>query len=150
MLPENFQLEVVTPERRVIRATAVEVQVPAQDGYLGILPGHAPLLTAMGNGELSYSDGQQRYYAVVFGGYAEVLGGRVIVLAEAAERVEEINSARASAAKHNAEKILATPSAPEEQAAPAREAKARAELRLKVAGRASGTPHGEVEVAHSA
>jgi F-type H+-transporting ATPase subunit epsilon len=149
MLPENFQLEVVTPERRVIRATAVEVQVPAQDGYLGVLPGHAPLLTAMGNGELSYNDGQQTYYAAVFGGYMEVLAGRVIVLAEAAERAEEINSARASAAKQSAEKTLAAPSSPEEAAA-AMEAKARAELRLKVAGHASGAAHNAVEVAHSA
>jgi F-type H+-transporting ATPase subunit epsilon len=149
MLPENFQLEVVTPERRVIRATAVEVQVPARDGYLGVLPGHAPLLTAMGNDELSYNDGRQTHYAAVFGGYTEVLGGRVIVLAEAAERAEEINAARASAAKQNAEKILSAPGSPEEAAA-AREAKSRAELRLKVASRASGSAQGAAEAVHSA
>lgn len=149
MLPENFQLEVVTPERRVIRATAVEVQVPAQDGYLGVLPGHAPLLSAMGNGELSYKDGQQTHYAAVFGGYMEVLGGRVIVLAESAERAEEIDAARAGASKQRAEKILASPDSPEDAAA-AREAKARAELRLKVAEHASGAPRSAVEVAHSA
>jgi F-type H+-transporting ATPase subunit epsilon len=150
MLPENFQLEVVTPERRVIRATAVEVQVPARDGYLGILPGHAPLLGAMGNGELSYRDGQQTHYAAVFGGYIEVLGGRVIVLAEAAERAEEISAERASAAKRNAEAILAIPNTPEEEAGPSREALTRAELRVKVAGRASGIAHSAAEAVHSA
>jgi F-type H+-transporting ATPase subunit epsilon len=149
MLPENFQLEVVTPERRVIRATAVEAQVPAQDGYLGILPGHAPLLGAMGIGELSYRDGQQTIYAAVFGGYVEVLGGRVIVLAEAAERAEEINAARANSAKHNAEKILSAPGSPEEAAA-ALEAKARAALRIKVASRASGNTSHAAEAVHSA
>ncbi len=133
----------------MIRATAVEVQVPAQDGYLGILPGHAPLLTAMGMGELSYNDGQQTHYAVVFGGYMEVLAGRVIVLAESAERAEEINSARASASKQSAEKTLAAPGSPEEATA-AMEVIARAELRLKVAGRASGAAHGAAEVAHRA
>jgi len=91
MLPDSFTLEVVTPERRVVRATAVEVQIPASEGYIGVLPGHAPLLGAMGTGELSYHDTQGIHYAAVFGGYVEVLAGRVIVLAEAAERADEIN-----------------------------------------------------------
>jgi F-type H+-transporting ATPase subunit epsilon len=135
MLPESLTLEVVTPERRVIRASAVEVQLPGLDGYLGILPGHAPLLATMGDGELSYREGSTTHYAVVLGGYTEVLSERVIVLAEAAERAEEINADSARAAKEAAQRILATPNTPEEQAGPARLAVARAELRLKVAAR---------------
>jgi F-type H+-transporting ATPase subunit epsilon len=135
MLPESLTLEVVTPERRVIRSSAVEVQLPGLDGYLGILPGHAPLLTTMGDGELSYREGSTTRYAVVLGGYTEVLAERVIVLAEAAERAEEIDRDRAQKAKQEAERILATPNTPEEQAGPARLAVARAELRLKVAAR---------------
>ena len=135
MLPESLTLEVVTPERRVIRSSAVEVQLPGLDGYLGILPGHAPLLATMGDGELSYREGSTTHYAVVLGGYTEVLAERVIVLAESAERAEEINADSARAAKQAAEKILATPNTPEEQAGPARLAVARAELRLKVAAR---------------
>jgi F-type H+-transporting ATPase subunit epsilon len=146
MLPESLTLEVVTPERRVIRSFAVEVQLPGLDGYLGILPGHAPLLATMGDGELSYREGSTTHYAVVLGGYTEVLAERVIVLAEAAERAEEIDSEGARKAKQEAEKILATPNAPEEQAGPARLALARAELRLKVAAR-SGS--GGSQAAHS-
>jgi F-type H+-transporting ATPase subunit epsilon len=139
MLPESLTLEVVTPERRVIRSSAVEVQLPGLDGYLGILPGHAPLLATMGDGELSYREGSTTHYAVVLGGYTEVLAERVIVLAEAAERAEEINADSVRAAKQAAEKILSTPNTPEEQAGPARLAVARAELRLKVAARSSSS-----------
>ena len=142
MLPESLTLEVVTPERRVIRVSAVEVQLPGLDGYLGILPGHAPLLATMGDGELSYREGSTTHYAVVLGGYTEVLAERVIVLAEAAERAEEIDADRARKTKQDAEKILATPNAPEEQAGPARLAVARAELRLKVAARSGGSSAG--------
>ena len=138
MLPQSLKLEVVTPERRVVSASAVEVQLPGLDGYLGILPGHAPLLATMGDGELSYREGSTIHYAVVLGGYTEVLAERVIVLAEAAERAEEINADSARASKQAAEKILATPNTPEEQAGPARLAVARAELRLKVAARGPG------------
>jgi len=145
MLPQSLKLEVVTPERRVVSASAVEVQLPGLDGYLGILPGHAPLLATMGDGELSYREGSATHYAVVFGGYTEVLAERVIVLAESAERAEEINADSARAAKQEAEKILATPNTPEEQAGPARLAVARAELRLKVAARGAG---GGSQVAH--
>jgi F-type H+-transporting ATPase subunit epsilon len=148
MLPDSIALEVVTPERRVIRATATEVQVPAQDGFLGILPGHAPLLSELGEGELSFRANGQTSYAAVFGGYVEILAGRVILLAEAAERAEEINAARAAKAKAGAEKILSTPGTPDETAAAARKSIARAELRLKVAAHATGAP--SRELAHSA
>jgi F-type H+-transporting ATPase subunit epsilon len=148
MLPDKFTLEVVTPERRVVHASATEAQIPAGDGYLGILPGHAPLLATMGEGELSYREGGTRHYAAVFGGYVEVLAERVIVLAEAAERAEDIDTARARDAKERAEKVLAA-KPPEEEAAPARAAIARAEIRSKVAKHASPEARMSTHAVHS-
>ncbi len=107
MLPESLTLELVTPERQLIRQTVSEVQLPGRAGYLGILPGHAPLITEMGIGELSYRAGQDTRFATVIQGFAEVLPDRVIVLAEIAERAEEIDVARARTARERAEKRLA-------------------------------------------
>ena len=96
MLPDSLTLEVVTPERQLVRETGViEVQLPGLNGYLGILPGHAPLLTEVGIGELSYRKGKDTYHATVIRGFAEVLPDRVAVLAEIAERAEEIDVDRA-------------------------------------------------------
>jgi len=85
-MAEILHLEVVTPERSAVHADASEVKLPGSDGYLGVLPGHAPLLTEAGVGELSYRSGSAVEYVAIFGGYAEVLPDGVIVLAEAAER----------------------------------------------------------------
>lgn len=134
-MAEALNLEVVTPERRVIQAEASEVQLPGSDGYLGILPGHAPLLTELGTAELSYTANGTISYVAVFGGYAEVLPDRVIALAEAVERPEEINVERARAAKQEAEKILATQGISLEEATEARAEVTRAELRMQVATR---------------
>jgi F-type H+-transporting ATPase subunit epsilon len=110
MLPESIELVVVTPEKQVLRESAKEVQLPGADGYLGILPGHAPLITELGIGELSYHDmsGKESEHLVIIRGFAEVLGDRVTVLAETAEFAEEIDIARAEAAKVRAEKRLAS------------------------------------------
>ena len=109
MLPEFIQLIVVTPERQLLRESVVEVTVPGLDGQLGILPGHAPLMTELGIGELAYrtSTSSQPIVLAVISGFAEVLPDRVTVLAETAERAEEIDLARAEAAKARAEKRLA-------------------------------------------
>ena len=109
MLPESIQLIVVTPERQLLRESVVEVTVPGLDGQLGILPGHAPLMTELGIGELSYrtSMSSQPVVLAVISGFAEVLGDRVTVLAETAERAEEIDRARTEEAKARAEKRLA-------------------------------------------
>ncbi len=106
MLPQSITLELVAPDRQVLRDSVESVQLPALGGELGILPGHAPLLTELGLGELSYLKAGQRYYATVLGGFAEVLGDRVIVLAERSERAEEIDVTRARAAQERAEKRL--------------------------------------------
>jgi F-type H+-transporting ATPase subunit epsilon len=110
MLPESIELVVVTPEKQVLRQSAKEVQLPGADGYLGVLPGHAPLITELGIGELSYHDmsGKESEHLAIISGFAEVLGDRVTVLAETAEFAEEIDIARAEAAKARAEKRLAS------------------------------------------
>ncbi len=110
MLPEAIELIVVTPERELLRETVVEVTIPGLEGELGILPGHAPLMTEPGIGELSYRTAMTSHPIAtsVVRGFAEVLPERVTVLAETAERAEEIDSARAEAALARAEKRLAS------------------------------------------
>jgi len=107
MANETLELEVVTPERQVIHDSTNMVELPGLDGYLGILPGHAPLITELGVGILSFQkDGGTRYLTVIHG-YAEVLPDRVIVLAEISERAEEIDLNRANAALDRAKERLA-------------------------------------------
>jgi F-type H+-transporting ATPase subunit epsilon len=110
MLPEAIELVVVTPEKQLLRQSAKEVQLPGADGYLGILPGHAPLITELGIGELSYHDpsGKESAHLAIIRGFAEVLPDRVTVLAETAEFAEEIDIARAEAAKARAEQRLSS------------------------------------------
>jgi F-type H+-transporting ATPase subunit epsilon len=109
MLPDSIELIIVTPQRQLLRETVVEVTLPGADGQLGVLPGHAPLITELGIGELSYhakKSGESAPVAII-SGFAEVLGDRVTVLAETAERPEEIDVARATEAKKRAEQRLA-------------------------------------------
>jgi len=110
MLPEALELIIVTPERQLVREKVVEVTVPGLEGELGILPGHAPLITELGIGELSYrkSASGGRASLAVIQGFAEVLPDRVTILAETAERAAEIDLARAEAAKARAEQRLAS------------------------------------------
>ena len=110
MLPEAIELIVVTPERQLLRETVLEATVPGLDGALGILPGHAPLMTELGIGELKYrtATSSQPISLAVIRGFAEVLPDRVTLLAETAERAEEIDLNRAEAAKARAEKRLAS------------------------------------------
>ena len=110
MLPEAIELVVVTPERQLAREAVVEVTIPGLEGALGVLPGHAPLMTELGIGELSYRTGTSSgpISLSVIRGFAEVLANHVTVLAETAERAEEIDVARAEAAKARAEQRLAS------------------------------------------
>ncbi len=107
MLPEHINLEIVTPARQVLRETVESVELPGKEGYLGILPGHAPLLTELGIGELTYRKGSETRHLTVIDGFAEVLPERVIVLAEVSERAEEINLERAITAAERARERLA-------------------------------------------
>jgi F-type H+-transporting ATPase subunit epsilon len=105
-MPDKLQLEIVTPERSVLTEQVDEVVMPSLDGYLGVLPGHAPLLAQLGVGEVSYRVGQQRRYLAISGGYAEVQRGSVSVLARTAELSEEIDLERARRAKEEAESAI--------------------------------------------
>ncbi len=105
-IPQKLKLEIVTPERLLISEEVEEVTIPGSEGYLGILPGHLPLLTTIGAGVLSYHRSGQKYHLAACGGFAEVLGDRVIVVAETVERPGEIDVSRAQIAKDRSEKQL--------------------------------------------
>jgi len=108
MLPEAIQLVIVTPERQVLKETVSEVTMPGADGYLGVLPGHAPLITELGVGELTYrTTGGQSGLLAVIRGFAEVLPDRVSILAETAEFAEDIDLQRAQAALKRAQGRIA-------------------------------------------
>jgi len=128
-MPDLFELEVATPERQLVREEVSEVQLPGKDGYLGILPGHAALLSQLGAGYLSYTAGVHRRYLAVAGGFVEVLPGHVRVLADIAERAEDIDIPRAKAALARAEAQLATAADPAEPLA----AMSRAQARISAA-----------------
>jgi len=110
-IPPHLRLEFVTPDRALVQDNVDEVEVPGEDGYFGVLPGHAPLLAALQPGEMWFRKGVQRQYAFVAGGFAEIVGDRVSILAQVAERAEDINIERAQAAKRRAEERLARPTA---------------------------------------
>ena len=85
-MADTFQLEIVTPEKKVVETTAEEVQIPGKNGYLGVLPGHAPLITELAVGEIKYRETGGRARLAVAWGFAEVLPDKVTILAETAER----------------------------------------------------------------
>ena len=138
-LPTKLTLEIVTPERALVTAEVDEVQLPGAEGYFGVLPGHTPMLATLQVGELWYRIGSEKHYMAIAFGFVEVLPERVTVLAQIAERPEDIDVARAEAAKKRAEDRLAR-SAPAVQSdvdfERARIAMAKSLIRLQVASRA--------------
>ena len=134
-LPTSLTLEIVTPERPLVRETVDEVTLPGAEGELGILPGHTPLLTTLKVGVLSYRKGEERSYVAIAYGFAEALADRVTVLAQVAERAEEIDVTKAKAALERAEQRL-TAGGPQTDLEAAREAQAKASTRLLVASKA--------------
>jgi F-type H+-transporting ATPase subunit epsilon len=134
-MADTFTLEVVTPERQVVLEAVSEAQIPVLGGYIGVLPGHTPLLAEMGIGELSYTLGNRVLSCTAMGGFVEVLADRVIVLADSAERADEINLSRAEAARDLAQKQLATPNDPTVDWKRAEESLQRALVRLQVAAK---------------
>jgi F-type H+-transporting ATPase subunit epsilon len=108
-MPDLIELEVATPEKLMVRENVADVQIPGKDGYLGILPGHAALLGLLGTGVLSYAVGGQRHSLSVQGGFIEVLPEHVRVLANLAERAEDINVERAKAELKKAQDQVADP-----------------------------------------
>src|SRR5271163_168771 len=132
MLPQSIELIVVTPERQLLRESVVEVTIPGLDGELGVLPGHAPLITELGIGDLHYQPGAggQPVSLAIVQGFAEVLPDRVTILAETAERADEIDLQRAEVALERAQKRIAQP-APDEDWARAAVALQRALIRIQ-------------------
>jgi F-type H+-transporting ATPase subunit epsilon len=134
-LPTSIALEIVTPDRPLVSQQVDEVELPGADGYFGVLPGHTPLLASLQVGEMWYRSGQERHYLAIAFGFAEVLPDRVTVLAQIAERAQDIDVARAEAAKKRAEERVARPQV-DVDFERARVALIKALTRLQVASRA--------------
>ena len=105
-LPTYIQLQIVTPERELAEEEVDEVSIPGKEGYLGVLPGYAPLLTELQSGTLAYRQDGNKHYVAIHSGFAEVLPDRVIVLADIAERAEDIDVERAERDRQQAEEYL--------------------------------------------
>ena len=135
-LPTKLQLQIVSAERSLVNETVDEVVIPGADGYFGVLPGHTPLLALLGAGELWYRQGQDKTYMVIAFGFAEVQPETVTILAQIAEKAEEIDIARAEAAKKRAEERLAVPPSVDMDAERARIALMKSLIRLQVSTRA--------------
>jgi len=134
-IPTKLTLEIVTPDKSLVRDEVDEVQVPAAEGYMGILPGHTPLLALLKVGELWYRKGSEKFYLSIAFGFVEVLPDRVTILAQLAERPEDIDRERAERARRRAEERMAKPT-PEIDFERARIALMKSMVRLQVASRA--------------
>ncbi len=129
----NIKVDIVTAERVVLSTDADEVIAPGVEGQLGILPHHAPLMTTLQSGELIVKHGGEEYTLAISGGFLEVRPDRVIILADNAERAEEIDVARAESAKKRAEERLKDRRAEGYDQATVEAALRRAVARLSVA-----------------
>lgn len=136
-LPTSLTLEIVTPDHSLVAEKVDEVEVPGSDGYFGVLPGHTPLLSTLAIGEMWYRKGGEKFFLSLAGGFAEVLPDRVTILAQIAERAEDIDIARAERAKQRAEERLKAPPADRGMDFErARIAMLKSLIRLQVASRA--------------
>ena len=133
-MADKLQLEVVTPERRVLAESVDMVTVPGFGGELGILPGHTPLISQLQTGVLTYTQDGKSFPLHVSGGFVEVRDDHVSVLAEIAERPEEIDAARAKQSRERLEKQLNQWSGTEEDFEMARVRLERSVVRLQLAG----------------
>ena len=135
-LPTSLTLEIVTPDRALVSEQVDEVELPGSAGYFGVLPGHAPLLASLHVGELWYRKGHEKHYLAVAFGFVEVLPDKVTVLAQIAERGEDIDLARAERAKARAEERLTPPQDRDHDVDRARVALMKSLIRLQVGSRA--------------
>ncbi len=139
-MADTFQLEVATAERLFVNEQVTEAEVPGKDGYLGILPGHAPLLSALGAGALTYSRGGGEQVLAIDGGFMEVFDNHVRVLADYAEFGRDISVDRArQELEHALEAMKSAKDAPESEAAlhATKKAQARVDAAEKASGRTS-------------
>ncbi len=137
-MADTLELEIVAPDKLLVRERVEQVQIPGKSGELGVLPGHAPLITTLTIGEISYRQGTNTHYIAVAWGFAEVLPNKVTILADTAERAEEIDVKRAQEAKARAEEALKRAAADLDYEATLY-AQRRAEVRLEVAARVGHT-----------
>jgi F-type H+-transporting ATPase subunit epsilon len=133
-LPTHLTLELVTPDRAVVRESVDEIQIPGSEGYLGVLPGHTPLVTSLQVGELWFRQGNEKSYAAVAFGFAEILPDRVTILAQISERAEDIDVERAQEAERRARERL-TKSVAEVDFERARISLMKSLIRLQVASK---------------
>ena len=134
-LPTRIQLLIVSADRALVNETVDEVEIPGFDGYFGVLPGHTPLLAVLQVGELWYRQGTEKHYVAIAFGFAEVQPDRVTILAQIAEKAEEIDLARAESAKKRAEERVVRLTV-DMDAERARVALLKSLIRLQVATRA--------------
>ena len=134
-LPTKLQLHIVSAERMLVNESVDEVEIPGADGYFGVLPGHTPLLALLQVGELWYRQGQEKHFLAIALGFAEVQPDKVTILAQIAERADEIDIARAETARKRAEERLARPTM-DFDAERARVALLKSLIRLQVSTRA--------------
>jgi len=130
----SFTLQIVSADRSIVNEGVDEVEVPGSEGYFGVLPGHTPLLALLGTGELWFRQGSSTHYVSISNGFAEVQPDRVTILAQIAERADEIDLARAEAAKKRAEERLSS-TQPDVDWERARIALMKSIIRLQVATR---------------
>jgi F-type H+-transporting ATPase subunit epsilon len=136
-LPTKIALEIVTPDRALVTAQVDELQLPGSEGYFGVLPGHTPMLATLQVGEMWYRIGPEKHFLALAFGFVEVLPERVTVLAQIAERAEDIDVARAEAAKRRAEeRVSASGATTNMDFERARIAMMKSLIRLQVASRA--------------
>jgi F-type H+-transporting ATPase subunit epsilon len=141
-MADTLHLQIITPDKVLVREDVDSVQIPGKNGYLGVLPGHAPLITELMIGEISYVQGGNSQYLAVAWGFAEVLPDKVTILADTAERAEDIDVKRAQEAKAKADEALRQ-AAPDLDYDAVQYAQRRAEVRLEVAAHA-----GQATAAH--
>ena len=135
-LPTKLTLEIVTPDRALVTEQVDEVQLPGAEGYFGVLPGHTPLLASLHVGELWYRIGAEKHYLSIAFGFVEVQPERVTVLAQIAERAQDIDVPRAEAARKRAEERVAQPGRTGVDFERARISLTKSIVRLQVASRA--------------
>jgi len=134
-IPAHLQLQIVSADRLLVNEQVDEVEIPGSEGYLGVLPGHTPLLATLQVGELWYRQGQEKHYLAIAFGFVEVQPDAVTILAQIAELAQEIDPARAEAAKKRAEERLSKPTT-DMDFERAQMAMIKALVRLQVASRA--------------
>jgi len=131
-MADAIELEIVTPDKQVVRESVEAIEIPGKAGYIGVLPGHAPLITELTIGEISYKRNGNTEHLSVAWGFAEVLPDKVTILAQTAERAQDSDVKRAAEAKARAEAALQKAD-PDLDFEATLNALKRAEVRLKVA-----------------